>query len=1154
MKKAALIIKELSILKMPGFAAGMESLKSLAKNINVIAGPNASGKSSTARMIQNVIWKQNIERIHVETKLLVDNDAWSIKIDNGHYSSQRNGVDDTLPSIPAYDESKRYFLALHELISGDDKNLAAEILKESIGGYDLQKAQQTLGYRDNTPNLGLGEYKSFENNRKKVEDIEVSQLKLLNEEKKLTTLKEKAEQAKKASKLKQLYEYLIDFLTAEKEVENLGIEKSSYPEQMPLLIGNEYEVLSKLEKKIEDANYDIARIDREKESKTTELSALEIPEGGFGKVVLDELSINVDKLEDLERNLKRSRIDIRKREEETKVTLSRLFSTLKAEDVEALDLENIYDLDDFFEKSARLLNKKQTIEREIEELEKKKQKQDHTEENLHIAIRQLLDWFEKDATPTSSSQRSLWVLLILGGLTVPLTYFLGWMGLIGVLAMVIYITFISSKKKSSNDDALRETRITDFKKTGLREPASWQEEEVSKRLEELHQELHELKLQTEINRKLLELNNKLEQIQPDLQTLEVERQAWINKLSEIPELTVQNIEFYSGLFWFLKNLQRWQKYNNELQAIRLSFEEENEVYSETLTHINSMLFKVQAPSASDAASAKAILSNMKEDENKRSALLRDIKNLEERKVDYEALNAKDKEEITSLYSRLDLEVGAKEKLRELLNKKESYDNFIKEFEQAKRRRIEKQNELQKYPLYADMKDELPTQIEEAEAHKEGFEKQASEIEKLLTEIAEISTLISNKKTGRELEVALTEKESALDDLEQHYTHTMASITGDLIVNGLKKKTQEHSSSKVFNRANELFVKITHGHYELILDDSEGGSFRAKDTVLNLGQPLYHLSSGTRIQLLIAVRLAFIESQESGIKLPILADEVLANSDDLRAKQIIEALVEISKEGRQVFYFTAQTDELKKWQEHLRDHPEIDGEIFVLKGQANEQIEYIASEQTEKPSLSSNVLTPESYSNEEYHKQLNPPQYNLLSQTPAQLYLSYLIEDNQLLYGCLQKGIQYYGQLKSFVKHQGEIEGLTDTDLEVIDRKVELLDFYQELYQQGRPKPIDRGVLQDSGSVSDTFIDAVDAKLKELRNNPAQLIDALRAGEVSRFNRTKIEELENYLFEHNYLNENERLSPEDLRLQLQAKLSKMELTTYEADRFLERVVG
>ena len=94
----------------------------------------------------------------------------------------------------------------------------------------------------------------------------------------------------------------------------------------------------------------------------------------------------------------------------------------------------------------------------------------------------------------------------------------------------------------------------------------------------------------------------------------------------------------------------------------------------------------------------------------------------------------------------------------------------------------------------------------------------------------------------------------LDDLEQNYLSTISSITGDLIVNSLKKKTQEHSSSKVFKRANELFNKITRGHYELILDDKEGASFRAKDTILNQGQPLDHLSSGTRIQLLIAVRL------------------------------------------------------------------------------------------------------------------------------------------------------------------------------------------------------------------------------------------------------------------------------------------------------------
>ena len=151
MNKPALIIKELSIKKMPGFPSGMKSISSLAKNINVIAGPNASGKSSTARIIQDMIWKQNIERIQLQSRLLIDEKIWHIHIDNGHYSSQCNGIDDTISSIPAYDESKRYFLALHELIREDDKNLAAEILRETIGGYNLQEAHQTLEYRAATP-------------------------------------------------------------------------------------------------------------------------------------------------------------------------------------------------------------------------------------------------------------------------------------------------------------------------------------------------------------------------------------------------------------------------------------------------------------------------------------------------------------------------------------------------------------------------------------------------------------------------------------------------------------------------------------------------------------------------------------------------------------------------------------------------------------------------------------------------------------------------------------------------------------------------------------------------------------------------------------------------------------------------------------------
>ena len=124
----------------------------------------------------------------------------------------------------------------------------------------------------------------------------------------------------------------------------------------------------------------------------------------------------------------------------------------------------------------------------------------------------------------------------------------------------------------------------------------------------------------------------------------------------------------------------------------------------------------------------------------------------------------------------------------------------------------------------------------------------------------------------------------------------------------------------------------------------------------------------------------------------------------------------------------------------------------------------------------------------------------------------------------------------------------------LDSKVELLSSFQELYKTGRAKPIDRSVLQDSGAVSDVFMDVVDAKLKEVDHNPKLLIDALRAGEVPRFNRNKIEELQDYLFKFNYLDENEILTPEEIDIQIQALLSRMELSVDEAERFLMRVMG
>lgn len=1153
MSKPTLFIRDLTIHKMLGFPNGIGAITDLAKNINIIAGPNASGKSSTARMIQNVIWKENIERIRVEAKLEFDNKDWDIHIDNGYYSSQSNGFDKALPSIPAVEESKRYFLALHELIKEDDQNFAAAILQEAIGGYNLQEAQKSLGYSSNTPNRRINEYRNYETKRKIVEEIEYKQAQLQNEERKLADLVEELEEAKEAAVLQHGYTYLIEFLETQSKKELLNEQKKLFPEQMPLLIGNEYEEIIKFEKSIDERNQEIARINREKNAQKNELAELQIPSDGFDKVLLDTLQEKIKTLEDLERNLNTDREALVKNEKETKIRLHRLFSDLKKEKLDAINLEDIHELDEFFEKAARLLYEKQATELKIEKLEKEKIEQPHNLEDVHHGIRLLIQWFEKETSPVDVSKSTMWVLFFLGLLSFVLFYFLDWIGAIGLLVMFIYVLYLQFKKQPT--DSLKDLRVSDFKKTGLQEPAVWQEEAVSKRLEELYQELQNSKQQQRIYQRLDELNESLTKLQIEFQKLENERQAWLDKLSNIPELDLNNIERYSSLYWFLKDLHIWQKHTIELEANRLSYEEKKKIHSEVLAEINFLFSKVHVREASDASTAKAILKNMQEKQNFRSNYLGRIANLKEQKLVYHGLLEKDEEKLKEIYSRLNLEIGAKDELRSLLNKKEEFQNLEKDLEQTKRSLIEKENQLKGHSLFESIKEKLSTfQIDEAKERKEKYTNLAEQVGSLDREITRIKTLVNKEQSGHELEIALANRESALDDLEAHYQSTRTSITGDLIINGLRKQTQENSDLKVLNRAKELFTKITHGHFELLLDDSEGGNFKARDTKLNQGLELEQLSSGTRIQLLIAVRLAFIESQETGVKLPIIADEVLANSDDLRAKQIIEALVEISKDGRQVFYFTAQSDEVKKWQEYLLHHPEIKSKTVILDGQVDMQMDFSLKEQIEAPSvITAEVLSPEKLTREAYHEQLNPPVYNLLSDKPEKLHLSYLIENNEVLYACLKRGIQSYGHLESFIKNQGKLEGLTDEMRKSIYDKIALLKSYQNLYQKGRAKPIDRAVLLDSGSVSNTFIDAVDAKLKELENNPKKLIVALREREVSGFLRSKIDELEEYLTDQHYLSNEVELSSDEINLQLHAIISRLEIRVTEADQFLSRLI-
>src|SRR5690606_23634996 len=151
-----------------------------------------------------------------------------------------------------------------------------------------------------------------------------------------------------------------------------------------------------------------------------------------------------------------------------------------------------------------------------------------------------------------------------------------------------------------------------------------------------------------------------------------------------------------------------------------------------------------------------------------------------------------------------------------------------------------------------------------------------------------------------------------DALRELRSRELRNAVADLLVEYVQRETRSEHLPEVFHRANQLFNRVTRGAYELRVDATDTPSFRAYDTRLERGLSLDQLSSGTRVQLLLSVRVAFVERLEAGIALPLMMDETLANSDGERASAIMDAVIELAADGRQVFYFTAQPDEIVKW--------------------------------------------------------------------------------------------------------------------------------------------------------------------------------------------------------------------------------------------------
>jgi len=138
------------------------------------------------------------------------------------------------------------------------------------------------------------------------------------------------------------------------------------------------------------------------------------------------------------------------------------------------------------------------------------------------------------------------------------------------------------------------------------------------------------------------------------------------------------------------------------------------------------------------------------------------------------------------------------------------------------------------------------------------------------------------------------------------------------VDQIRARFERECQPSVLASASRFLQRMTRGRYTNVWTPLGERRLQIEDRDRATFSP-EQLSGGTREQLFLAIRLAFIrEFSRRGVDLPVVLDDILVNFDLPRTEATVETLLEFAAEDQQMLFFTCH--------QHL-------AEIFESKGSA-----------------------------------------------------------------------------------------------------------------------------------------------------------------------------------------------------------------------------
>ncbi len=1134
-----------------GGGAGF-ALAGLSPGVNLVHGPNGVGKSTVALCLQELLWpgKCNAGRVTAAGRLRNGSACWHLSLEAGHYDRLAD-----MPDVGPAELRHRYHLALHDLITDDASNapFAKKIADESQGGYDLAAAAEKLGFQPK-PSRPSGLINALRSAHAAVEQARRAEAAVFDKNDSLPGLRHEHAAAAAAERQATLRRQALACHAAEARCRQLAEELAALPPQVARLTGQERDQLNGLEARRQTLESRRTRADARAAAARQKLAELNLPEAGVDGNALDQLAAEGRRLAEVERELRQARTQLAEAKAKAQAAADRLAPHVCEAQLAELGRVALPGVSAFARKAERLRGQEAALAGQrqwLDHAEPAAETADTTTADtdlrtLYQGLGALGSWLatpapaaagRRNTTPTFAAAAVLGLL----ALVLAFTVHLAWLALLlPAGALVAWELWLARPASAVGDERIAHRRA--YEAAALPSPPAWDVTGVVGQLARLQAQA-EARQQAD---RLAERRRVVELEAADLAArradLDAERTALFATWGIDPAIEDE------WLVVLAENLAGWQSQQAVAAgaaAKALAMQHETD---QLLRDVCDRLavFGLAAVSSGEAATAAidALRRVAGEHADARRELTETAREVHDT---IEPELAKLQAERRRLFERLGVLPEDDETLDDWLALLPKHRDVTQNLEQARGVVTDRKREL------AGHEDLLTLPPETLQAEVAQAEALSARRDELAQQIYGIEAEIAAAKQGHGLSDALREKAVAKADLAADRRRQAEAVVGHVLADWVRTAAVEANRPAVFAAANRLLVQLTQGTLQLAMDEASPVPRFTARKGLAAPQPVEQLSVGERVQLLLAVRLAFLE-QDEHVRLPLLLDETLGTSDDGRSGLIIDTIIEAARQGRQVFYFTAQHDEVGKWLHRLQNagvpYEVIDlAQARGLSAAAQQPLQI-----SEVPAATPPPPEP-GMTHADYGRLLNVPGLDPAEGPADQAHVWHIIDDPHAVHALLSRRIEVAHQLQTLLAHDAtSVLGQHAAACRHVPLAVDVLGRAFELWRRGRGTPVDRQVLEASCAVTPTFMDRLAALAASLEGDAARLLAALEAGEVAHWRQSNTTALQTYFEAHGHLAAEPRLSPADIRTQLLATYADAFAQQTLSQAWLDRVVA